>query len=104
MSAAGLAQAPLFRRRRIIASHADYKRSDFVFNRTQSREMKNAQWEDRIKPLKSWSEIGTYYGIAVVATAVTAFFIGFECSIAALEAAIDAGGRVDRVDRGHVAE
>jgi len=74
MSAAGLAQAPLLRRRRIIASHADYRRSDFVFNRTQSREMKNAQWESRIKPMKSWSEIGTYYGIAVMATALTAFF------------------------------
>lgn len=72
MSAMGLAQEPLFRRPRIIASHADYKRTDFVFNRTQSREMKSAQWESRIRPMRSWSEIGTYGGVAFLATAITA--------------------------------
>jgi len=75
MSAAGLAQEPLFRRPRIIASHADYRRSDFVFNRTQSLEMKSAPWESRIKPMRSWSQIGTYGGVVMLATMLTAFLI-----------------------------
>jgi hypothetical protein len=73
MSAAGLAQEPLFRRSRIIASHADHRRSDFIFNRTQSLEMKSAPWESRIKPMRSWSEIGTYGGAVMLATMLTAF-------------------------------
>ena len=72
MSAAGLAPEPLFRRPRIIASHADYRRSDFIFNRTQSLEMKSVPWKSRIKPMKTWSEIGSYGGAALLATMLTA--------------------------------
>jgi len=72
MSAAGLVHARTFRPR-IIASHADHRRSDFVFSRTQSREMKNAPWESRITPMKTWSEIGSYGGVAVLATMLAAF-------------------------------
>lgn len=73
MSAAGLAQARAFAPR-IIASHADHRRSDFIFNRTQSLEMKSAPWENRIRPMKTWSQIGVSYGgAAVLATMLAAF-------------------------------
>ncbi len=73
MSAAGLAHQRVFSPR-IIASHADYRRTDFIFNRTQSLEMKSAPWESRIRPRRTWSEIGSYGGgAAVLATMLAAF-------------------------------
>jgi hypothetical protein len=38
----------------LIGAHADYRREDFVFARTQSLEMRGLEWETRMKPLKSW--------------------------------------------------
>jgi hypothetical protein len=35
--------------------------------------MKNAQWENRIRPMRTWSEIGSYGGVAVLATMLAAF-------------------------------
>jgi len=58
---------------RIIASHADHRRSDFIFNRTQSLEMKSAPWETRIRPMKTWSQIGSYGGAVALATMLAAF-------------------------------
>jgi len=37
-----------------IGAHADFRREDFVFARTQSIEMRDLEWEDRLKPLKPW--------------------------------------------------
>lgn len=37
-----------------IGAHADYRREDFVFSRTQSIEMRGLEWESRLKPLKPW--------------------------------------------------
>ena len=34
-----------------IAAHADHRREYFVFPRTQSRAMREARWERRLKPL-----------------------------------------------------
>lgn len=34
-----------------IAAHADHRREDFVFPRTQSRAMREARWERRLAPL-----------------------------------------------------
>jgi len=34
-----------------IAAHADHRREDFVFPRTQSRAMREARWETRVAPL-----------------------------------------------------
>ena len=45
---------------RIICAHADHRRSDFIFQRTQSLTMRAAPWENRIRPLRSWSEISVY--------------------------------------------
>jgi hypothetical protein len=38
----------------VIGAHADYRREDFVFSRTQSLEMRGLKWESRLKPLKPW--------------------------------------------------
>ena len=38
----------------VIGAHADYRREDFVFSRTQSLEMRELKWESRMKPLKPW--------------------------------------------------
>jgi hypothetical protein len=34
-----------------VAAHADHRREDFVFARTQSRVMHEARWERRLPPL-----------------------------------------------------
>lgn len=34
-----------------VAAHADHRREDFVFARTQSRAMREAMWERRLPPL-----------------------------------------------------
>jgi hypothetical protein len=39
---------------RCIGAHADYRREDFVFARTQSLAMRELEWENRIKPIKPW--------------------------------------------------
>ncbi|MBV9541233.1 MAG: hypothetical protein JO167_08175, partial [Alphaproteobacteria bacterium] len=39
----------------------------FVFNRTQSLNMRAMPWERRLKPLRSWSDIGAYAGSSVIA-------------------------------------
>ena len=38
----------------VIGAHADYRREDFVFARTQSLEMREMEWESRLKPIKPW--------------------------------------------------
>ncbi|HEX4533048.1 MAG TPA: hypothetical protein VH000_02365, partial [Rhizomicrobium sp.] len=37
-----------------ISAHADYRREDFVFSRTQSLAMRASKWESREKPVKHW--------------------------------------------------
>jgi hypothetical protein len=60
---------------RLISSHADHRRSDFVFPRTQSAASRNAPWQDRIKPMRSWGEIGAYGVAALAATALVTALI-----------------------------
>ncbi|MBV9044801.1 MAG: hypothetical protein JO348_01980 [Alphaproteobacteria bacterium] len=68
MSAMGIAAGPGFKKRpQFISAKADYRRSDFVFNRTQSLNMRAMPWERRLKPLRSWSDIGAYAGSSVIA-------------------------------------
>lgn len=44
----------------VIGAHADHRREDFIFPRTQSRAMRETPWASRGRPLRSWSElIGT---------------------------------------------
>lgn len=35
-----------------IAAHADYRREDFIFSRTQSLTMREMEWESRLKPIR----------------------------------------------------
>jgi hypothetical protein len=37
-----------------IAAHADYRREDFIFPRTQSLRMRGLKWENRLPPMKPW--------------------------------------------------
>ena len=39
-----------------ISAHAETRRSDYQFERTQSRQMAAREWEDRIPMLKAWSK------------------------------------------------
>ena len=39
---------------RVIGAHADYRREDFIFSRTQSPQLRELERESRIKPLKPW--------------------------------------------------
>lgn len=74
MSAIGISNGPAIRiPRRIISAHADYRRSDFVFQRTQSPSLRDAPWDRRLKPLRTWGEIGAYgSGIVAAITLLTA--------------------------------
>ena len=63
---------------RIISAHADHCGADFVFARTQSLNLREAPWERRLKPLRSWSQIGTRYSAyGVAAVAATALITAF---------------------------
>ena len=74
MSAIG-APRPYQIRPRIISAHADYRSCDFVFPRTQSRTLRGTPGGHRLRPMRSWSEIGAYGAAAVVAaTALMAMF------------------------------
>jgi hypothetical protein len=64
MSAAGLARRP----GALISAQADYKRSDFIFPRTQSLAFRDVPWERRLRPQRTWGEIGTYAALACAGT------------------------------------
>ncbi len=42
---------------------------ELVFPRTQSSALRDCPWEDRMKPMKSWAELGSYglVGLASIA-------------------------------------
>ena len=45
---------PLYDEAICAAAHADYRREDFIFPRTQSLKMRDAKWETRLPPMKPW--------------------------------------------------
>jgi len=45
-------QARIDRSAKVIGAHADYRREDFVFPRTQSLTMREIEWAARIKPMR----------------------------------------------------
>jgi hypothetical protein len=75
MSAIGIAQSSFTSRTRIIAAHADYRRSDFMFDRTQSSAMRDLPWDRRIKPMRTWAEISGYSAVAFIGTLLTMAFV-----------------------------
>jgi hypothetical protein len=40
-----------------ISEHADYRRSDYIFSRTQSRAFSQREWEHPTPALRSWSNV-----------------------------------------------
>jgi len=39
----------------VIGAHADFRREDYVFQRTQSIAMRALEWESRMKPMRPWA-------------------------------------------------
>ena len=73
MSAIGLLPRPV--PKTIISRHADYRRDDFVFQRTQSCSMRDMPWENRTPRLQSWDRlIYSGAGFAVFAVALLELF------------------------------
>jgi hypothetical protein len=40
---------------KVICAHADYRREDYMFQRTQSLTMRALEWEGRLKPMRPWA-------------------------------------------------
>jgi sarcosine oxidase delta subunit len=40
-----------------ISAHADYRRSDYMFSRAQSRALSQREWEHPTPALRSWSNV-----------------------------------------------
>lgn len=59
-------------RYKLISANADYRRSDFIFPRTQSLSLRDAPWGRRLSPMRSWAEIGTYGAGAALAASLIA--------------------------------
>ena len=65
MSAIG--QSTGVQRGTAIGAHADFRRADFVFPRTQSCELQSAIWVGRLQPLKPWGRIAAELGAIAAA-------------------------------------
>ena len=54
----------------MIGSKGEYRRSDFIFERTQSAAMRDAVWADRINPIQKFpamQSIGVAAGLVLAA-------------------------------------
>jgi sarcosine oxidase delta subunit len=40
-----------------VSAHADYRESDYMFSRTQSRALSQREWEHPTPALRSWSNV-----------------------------------------------
>lgn len=59
-----------------ISAYADIRHEQMFFERQQSLTLRNMEWEDRIKPMTSWSAlILRGLGVAVLACALLAVLI-----------------------------
>ena len=59
----------------LIGAHADFQFNDYFFLRTQSPSFRNAEWETRIKPMHSWSELIVYGAGIVLAILAMGVFV-----------------------------
>lgn len=73
MSAIGLTNSKHF----VISANADYRHDKLVFARMQSQQLRDMEWEGRLKPLQSWSSLMARYCVIVglAGLAAAAFFI-----------------------------
>ena len=59
-----------------ISAYADIRHEQLFFERQQSLALRGLEWEDRIKPMMSWSAlILRGLGVAVLASAILAILI-----------------------------
>lgn len=59
-----------------ISAYADIRHEQLFFERQQSLALRSMEWEDRIKPMVSWSAlIMRGVGVAVLASALLAILI-----------------------------
>lgn len=58
----------------IASAHADYRHEDYVFARTQSRRTSALEWEERVPPLHSWSQV-LYPALGLASAAAAVFEI-----------------------------
>ena len=72
MSAIGMSRGKGFK----ISAYAGYDHDHLVFARQQSHATRQLPWEDRVKPLKSWSSLlGPWLGLAGLAAIILPFVI-----------------------------
>jgi len=57
-----------------ISAHANYRHEDYFFARTQSRALRDLEWERSDKPLHSWSEF-LYPTVAAAGAVIAALGI-----------------------------
>jgi len=59
-----------------ISEHAEYRRSDYMFSRAQSRALSQREWEHPTPALRSWGNvlIPAVTAAAAMAVALGAFF------------------------------
>ncbi len=72
MSAIGLPNGKNF----VISGCADYRHDKLVFARMQSQQLRDMEWEGRLKPLQSWgSLLARAAAVMVLAGAILAVLI-----------------------------
>ncbi len=54
----------------LAGAHADYRRSDYYFERTQSAQLRDLPWEHRLNQRGAWTKLAgiTITGVAIAAT------------------------------------
>jgi hypothetical protein len=59
-----------------ISAHADYRRSDYMFSRAQSRALSRLEWERRTPSLRSWGNmlIPALAAVTAIAAALAALY------------------------------
>jgi hypothetical protein len=72
MSAIGISQGKGLK----LSAYADYGHDHLVFARQQSHAMQQMPWENRVRPLKSWTSLlGPWIGLAGLAAIILPFVI-----------------------------
>jgi hypothetical protein len=71
MSAIGLPNGKGF----IISAYADYRHDSLVFARMQSQALRELEWENRLKPLTSWSALLGRFAVAAALLGVVLAFV-----------------------------
>lgn len=72
MSAIGLPHGKGF----VMSAYADYRHDSLVFARMQSQALRDLEWENRLKPLTSWSALLVRFAVgAALVGAILAFVL-----------------------------